>query len=196
MVVSKKKSKELIEEEIIQFLNITSGKVDPNPDEHSCGTIHNTCLVLATSSKDVPRATPLEFYNEGLNIYIFGQPGGKILNIKRNKKVAAAIYEQPMVHTKVQKNLQIFGEAELITLKSNPQLFREKANKWGQYKVVEKLMSPILKRQKVTGNDAEEMVKRATEATFLIKIIPNHIILREWHEDFNILKYVWKANKN
>ena len=89
MFSKEKKSNEEIEKDIIQFLNITSGKVDHSPDEFSCGNIHNTSLVLATCSKDVPRATPLEFFNEGLIIYIFGQAGGKILNIKRNKKDVA-----------------------------------------------------------------------------------------------------------
>jgi len=196
MVETKKKSKEIIEAEIVEFLNDKSAKVDTNPDDYSCGNIHNTSLVLATSYKDSPRATPLEFFNEGLNIYIFGSPGGKIGNIRKNRKVAAAIYEQPMVHSRIQKSLQIFGQAELITVRDNPELFWEKANKWAQYKVVQSLLSPLIRQQGLEVEDAEELTKRTIEATLLIKIVPHHIILREFHENFYWPTFHWKRGKH
>ena len=101
------KSKAVIKKNIINFLNATSGGVDKKPGTHGCGLLHRNALVLATSCKDTPRATVLEFFNEGLFIYIFGEPGGKIANLKRNPKVSAVVYEQPLDHGKFQRSLQI-----------------------------------------------------------------------------------------
>ena len=96
MSAMQRKSKSQTKKEIIEFLDQTCGLTDPKSGKHRCGTIHRNCLVLATSYKDKPRATPLEFFHEGLTIYIFGEGSGKIANIKRNHNVSAAIYQQPM----------------------------------------------------------------------------------------------------
>ncbi len=111
MADMKKKSNTAVKKDIIEFLNATSAKVDPRPGRKSCGFIHKNALVLATNFKNKPRATVLEFFNVGLTIYIIGEPGGKIANIKRNPNVSAVVYEQPLDHSKPQKSLQIFGEA-------------------------------------------------------------------------------------
>jgi nitroimidazol reductase NimA-like FMN-containing flavoprotein (pyridoxamine 5'-phosphate oxidase superfamily) len=197
MAAAKKetKSQAAIRKEIIEFLNNTSAQVDPKPGKYSCGMIHRNCLVLATSYKDIPRATPLEFFNEGLTLYIFGEPGGKIGNIRRNQKVSAAIYEQPLDHSKTQQSLQIFGTAELITVRSNPRLFRAKARKWGMYTVAESLFSSKIKGQKLTGKAAEAMIKKLTESLALIKIVPHHIVLREYNPDFSMPKFAWRKGK-
>jgi len=189
------KSQATIKQEIIEFLNNTCAQVDPNPGKYSCGMVHRNALVLATSYKDVPRATPLEFFNEGLTLYIFGEPGGKIGNIRRNQKVSAAIYEQPMMHSKTQRSLQIFGTAELITVKSNPRLYRAKSRKWGMYTVAGNLFGSKLKEQKVSSKEAEAMVKKVTETLALIKIVPHHIIIREYHPGFSGARFEWKKDK-
>lgn len=197
MATTKKgtKSPARIRKEIIEFLNNTCAQVDPKPGKHSCGMIHRNALVLATSYKDVPRATPLEFFNEGLTLYIFGEPGGKIGNIRRNQNVSAAIYEQPMMHSTIQKSLQIFGTAQLLSAKSNPRLYRAKARKWEMYKVAGTLFGPKLKEQNLTGKAAEAMVKKITETLSLIKIVPYHIVLREYHPDFSGARFEWKKDK-
>ena len=87
MTQPKKKSKAVIRKKIIDFLNVTSGQVDPRPGKHSCGLRHRNALVLATCAKNKPRATVLEFFNEGMTLYIFGEPGGKVANLKRNPQV-------------------------------------------------------------------------------------------------------------
>lgn len=191
----KTKSKAEVRKEIIEYLNNTCAQVDPKPGKYSCGMIHRNCLVLATSYKDIPRATPLEFFNEGLTIYIFGEPGGKIGNIRRNQKVSAAIYEQPLDHSKTQRSLQIFGTAELITVRTNPRLWRGKAKKWNMYKVGGTLFGSRLKEQKLTDKAAEAMVKKAIETLALIKIVPHHVIVREYRPDFSGLKFEWKKDK-
>ena len=66
-------SKAAIKKKILAVLDATSGRPDPKPGKHGCGMLHRTALVLATSYKDQPRATALEFFNEGLNLFIFRQ---------------------------------------------------------------------------------------------------------------------------
>ena len=99
MTAKQNKSKSKIRKDIIAFLGQTCGLKDPKTGKYRCGMIHRNCLVLATSYGDIPRATPLEFFNEGLTLYIFGEGGGKIANIKRNPHVCAAIYQQPLKGT-------------------------------------------------------------------------------------------------
>ena len=54
----------------------------------------NVC-VLCTSKDDVPRATPLEYYSEGMIIYIVAGQGTKMDNIKANQRVSIGIYSTP-----------------------------------------------------------------------------------------------------
>ena len=194
MTVNKKKSKIAIKKDIIDFLNSTSGQVDPKPGKYSCGLMHKNCLVLATYANNKPRATALEFFNEGLTIYILGEPGGKIANIKRNPNVSAVVYEQPLDHSKLQKCLQIFGNAELINIRNNPRLFRSKIRKWDVYNVGKKIMSPMVKEKNLSEKEVEAMVKKGMESLNIIKIFPHHIILKEFHIDFSLKKYEWKKD--
>jgi len=192
MATSKGYSKAAVRRKIIDFLNRTSGQADPRPGKGSCGMIHKNALVLATSAKDTPRATVLEFFNEGLTLYIFGEPGGKIANIKRNPRVSAVIYEQPLDHSKLQTSLQIFGKASLINIRNNSKLYRAKAKKYNIAYVMEKLLSPLTKGQHLTGEALEKFYKKGFESLNIIKITPDHIILKEYCPDFSSKKYDWR----
>ena len=182
--------REEAEKEILEFLDSTCALVDPNPGQYGCGTIHRTSLVLATSHDDEPRATPLEFFNEGLTIYIFGEPGGKIANIKRNPKVCAAIYEQPLDHSKTQGSIQIWGKAELITIRSDKKTYMEKVKKWNLFEVGKKLMSPHIKD--LSPEEQAKTVEKMLGALNLIRIEPTRMVLRKYNPDFTTPKYEWK----
>jgi len=182
--------REELEKEIMEFLNDTCGMVDPHPVPQGCGIIHRTSLVLATSYGDEPRATPLEFFNEGLTIYIFGEPGGKIANIKRNPKVCAAIYEQPLDHSKTQRSLQIWGKAELINVRNDKKTFMEKVKKWNMLQVGEKLMFSLIKD--LSPEEQKERVEKMLEALNLIRIEPTRIVLRKYTPDFTMPTHEWK----
>lgn len=186
-------SREELEKEILEFLDSTSCIPDPNPGPHSCGTIHRTSLVLATSHNDEPRATPLEFFHEGFTLYIFGEPGGKIANIKRNSKVCAAIYQQPLDHSKVQRSLQVWGTAELISVRNDKKLYMEKVKKWNMLEVAKTLMKPLIKD--LNPEDQKAHVEKLLEALNLIKITPNRIVLRKYTTDFAMPKYEWKKEE-
>lgn len=192
MATSREISKVVVRRKIIDFLNASACQIDSKPGKQSCGLIHKNALVLATSAKDTPRATVLEFFNEGLAIYIFGEPGGKIANIKRNPRVSAVIYEQPLNHSKLQKSLQIFGTAALINVRNNPRLFRSKAKKCNIAYVMKKLLYPMTKGQNLTSEELEKVYKKGLESLNIIKITPHHIILKEYHPDFSSKKYDWR----
>jgi nitroimidazol reductase NimA-like FMN-containing flavoprotein (pyridoxamine 5'-phosphate oxidase superfamily) len=182
--------REELEKEILDFFDSTSGKVDPNPGPQSCGINHRTSLVLATSYDDEPRATPLEFFNEGLTIFIFGEPGGKIANIKRNPKICAAIYEQPLDHSKTQRSIQIWGKAELITVRNDKKTYMEKVDKWNLREIGKKLMLPLIKD--LGPEEQEKEVEKMLGALNLIRIEPTRMVLRKYTPEFTMPKYEWK----
>jgi hypothetical protein len=185
-----KRSTAVIKKQIIEFLNATCGLPSKNLQKDPCGTHHRTCLVLATCYKNMPRATPLEFFNEGLTLYVFAEPSTKIANIKRNPFVSAAIYRQPLDHSVVQTSLQIFGKAELISMKKNPRLFKAKAKKWNLYVTIEKLAK--IDRAGLSAQQVNALIEKVMAAFFFIKIVPQRIIAREYHPDFSMPKYDWK----
>jgi len=191
MLIPKNKSKLLIKKEILEFLKSTCGLPSNNLGTYPCGTHHRNCLVLATCHNNVPRATTLEFFNEGLTIYIFAEPSTKIANIKRNPIVSAAIYQQPLDHYKLQKSLQIFGKAELINMKNNPRVFKAKAKKWNLYVCTEKLAK--IDKKGLTDKQFTEKVEQALAAFYFIKIVPQRIIVREYYPDFSMPKYEWRT---
>jgi hypothetical protein len=192
MKTAQQPSGAFVKKKILEALAATSGRPDPHTGRHRCGMIHRTALVLATSYKDEPRATALEFFNEGLTLYILGGPGAKVANIKRNPRVSACIYEQPLDHSKIQPSLQMFGTAELITVRSNPRLFRAKLKKWNLDTVMRNLLTPVIHMQNLPADAAEQFIRKNTEACSFIKIAPHEIILKEYYPDFSMKKYIWK----
>ncbi len=192
MKTPRQPSKTAMRRKILDVLNATSGLADPKPGKHGCGMIHRAALVLATSYKDMPRATALEFFNEGLNLYILGGPGTKIANIKRNPRVSAFIYEQPLDHSKTQPSLQIFGTAELITMRSNPRLFRAKLKKWNLDTVLRSLLTPMMREQNMQEDEGEAFIRKTIAAHSFIKIIPDSIIMKEYLPDFSMRGFEWK----
>jgi hypothetical protein len=196
MLEKKKITKKVIREKILGFLQQSSACPDTKKGTFRCGMKHRNALVLATSYNDIPRATALEFFHEGLNLYILGVPGGKIVNIKRNKNVSAFIYEQPMDHSVLQKSLQIFGEAELITSRNRRILFKNKLKKYNMDSVMERLLKPVAKEKGLQGKEAQKFIDKFIEACSFIKITPHHIILKEYRPDFSMGKFEWKNIKS
>ena len=70
--------------------------------------------VLATLGKTYPIASPVEFYADGLTIYVFPQPGSpKLKAMQRNPKVSFAV-ANPMAGWASAQGAQLFGDAELL----------------------------------------------------------------------------------
>ncbi|MCX5886776.1 MAG: pyridoxamine 5'-phosphate oxidase family protein [Proteobacteria bacterium] len=187
------KSKAEIEKEIIAYLDkMSTHKGTPGK---GCGLAHGSSLVLATCRNDQPRATTLDFFNEGLTLYILGEPGGKIANVRANPKVSAGIYEQPLDHSKTQKALQIWGKATLINRKNNKELFEEKMQKWGLYDVAKFLVKGNLKKAGVPINQLDAQVEKTLDKVIsgmnFIRIEPEKIIMRTFTPDFTGDKLTW-----
>jgi len=84
-------------------------------------------LVLCTSSNNVPRATPMDFYMEegdnNFNIYVGPTPGRKVKNIEENPIVSIGIYT-PMDTGKIQgMQITATGKNRLIFLKEGDSEF-------------------------------------------------------------------------
>jgi general stress protein 26 len=83
---------------------------------------YKTC-VLATSKDNIPRATPVMYYQEDLIIWISTEKrkNGKVENIISNPKVSLAIFDpvDSDYGWDDTRGLQLWGDAEIITYKEN-----------------------------------------------------------------------------
>lgn len=82
----------------------------------------NVC-VLATCRDDEPRATPIEYYADGLTIFVAASRGTKVPNIEDNPRVSVAIYSTPFTdwtdwHEVT--GVQVTGRAELLRYDERP----------------------------------------------------------------------------
>ncbi|MFC2069038.1 pyridoxamine 5'-phosphate oxidase family protein [Chloroflexota bacterium] len=89
---------------------------------------HNMCM-LATAKDNVPRATPIEYYSDGTTVYMIGDPGNKLDNIRSNPQVSIGIHD-PLTGWLSVKGAQITGEATLITEDNPEHLEAMKIYKW------------------------------------------------------------------
>lgn len=78
--------------------------------------------VLATCLNDMPRASAVEFFPDGLNLYILTEGGTKLKNIKKNPQVSVEIFAPYAGWANVQ-GLQVSAIAE--TGKKGSRIFRE-----------------------------------------------------------------------
>ena len=151
------KSREEIEKDIIDFLD------------------GGGYCALGTCKDNVPRVTPVSFENEGMTIWIIGDPGGKIENIKANPKVSVGVYSR-IEDDKDNISLQVFGKAELITYDTNQKEFMDRATKRGMIARLESrrnketglVYSPFLKKEL----PMEDILRRIT----FIKIVPDEVV--------------------
>ncbi len=84
---------------------------------------HNV-LHLATSKGDEPRSTPLEYFNNGLTVFISSEGGGKFANLKVNPRVSYSISDPYDIAKDFfgACGLQVWGTAS--TFKKNDDLNR------------------------------------------------------------------------
>lgn len=79
---------------------------------------HNV-LHLATCRYNEPRSTPLEYFSNGMTVYIFSEGGGKFANLKENPDVCYSIADpyEPGENFFGAVGLQVWGTAS--TFKKN-----------------------------------------------------------------------------
>ena len=184
------KSRERLEKEILKFLNESSSKrgQQANPEELPDNGL---ACVLATCRNNVPRATPLDFYNDGLTIWIIGDPGKKILNIRSNNRVSVGVYH-PMDRSKPNRSLQIQGKARLINYKDHKRMFLPAAKKFGIMRTIENMADKQIQKQLLSQEERTSWIERTLSHFNFIRIIPDEITYLLVHPVKGIEKDVWK----
>lgn len=147
--------------------------------------------MLATVKDKVPRATPVDFFNDGLTIWIAGDPGKKIRNIRSNPRVAVGVFH-PMDHSKLNRSLQIQGKAKLISLKDNRKEFISRTKKFGLSAMIEKLAKERVQGGTLTKAGMKEWVEKTFGRFTLIRIDPDEITFLRIDPTKGMERNVWK----
>ena len=72
--------------------------------------------VLATSGKNGPIASPVEYYADGFTLYMFPQPNSpKLYAMQRDPRVSFAV-ANPMAGWASAQGAQLFGNAEILDI--------------------------------------------------------------------------------
>jgi hypothetical protein len=183
-------SREELEKEILAFLDDASSK-GGTTDKPGCPLKHGLASVLCTVHDGVPRATPIDFFIDGMTLWLAGEPGLKIRNIRSNSQVAVGIYH-PMDHSVLNRSLQINGTATLIPYAGHQQEFIERLKIMGVYAAASKIMGEMFEAQgKGLGNFGEEIIN-ALRRFNLIKIEPYEITYLRIHPTEGTVKNIWK----
>lgn len=85
----------------------------------------NVC-VLATCLNDEPRATPIEYYADGLTLYIAASRGTKLPNLEANPRVSVAISSTPYTDWTdwhEVRGLQVTATPELLRFAEQPDAY-------------------------------------------------------------------------
>ena len=184
------KSREQLEREIREFLNEASSKPGTST-KPGCPLNHGLACVLATVHENIPRATPVDFFSDGLTLWIAGEPGLKIRNIRSNPRVAVGIYH-PMDHSKLNRSMQIQGTAALFNAASNREEVVARAKQFGIFQAIEKMMKERQRETAVSAGQIEAEVMEIIRRFNFIRVEPEEIIFLHIHPTDGTTKDVWK----
>ena len=184
------KTKAQLKKEIVAFLDQTSTQPGKSK-KPGCPLKHGMACVLATVKNNEPRATPVDFFSEGLTIWIAGEPGLKIRNIRSNPRVAVGIYH-PMDHSKLNRSLQVKGKASMINIRDHKRAFMAKAKKFGLIYAVEKIIEKNTVGATVTLKERKERIEKILSSFNLIRIDPDEITYLYIHPTKGMEKDIWK----
>jgi nitroimidazol reductase NimA-like FMN-containing flavoprotein (pyridoxamine 5'-phosphate oxidase superfamily) len=184
---------EELEIEIIEFLDQMSNKPGGKRTKPGCNILHGKACALGTCVDDKPRVTPIDFFNEGLIVWIAGEPGGKIANIMRNPNVSVGIYE-PVDHSREQKSLQIFGTAELINMKNDPDEFNRRFKQFGLDEAVEGLFEEYVQSGTLPATQKDALLEKIPKMFNWIKITPQKMIVLQVMPGKYPLKKTWEPS--
>ena len=177
--------------EIIEFLDRTATKPGGAKTKAGSNLKHGRACALGTCVDNEPRVTPVDFFHEGMTVWIAGEPGGKIANIMRNPKVAVGIYE-PVNHSVEQKSLQLWGKAELINVKNNPEVFWNKVEAFGVKDAARGMMEILVRNGKIPQGQEEVVMETIFKKFNFIRITPEKAILLHMDRYNPPLKKTWE----
>jgi hypothetical protein len=123
-----------------EFERVVSGYIDS----------HNV-LNLATGRDNAVRCTTLEYFNNGLTVYIYSEGGGKIINLKANPRVCYTINDpyDPEEDYFGAIGLQVWGLASIFKRHDDP---AQAAHINGYFRNVEALKKQGLEQAAGTVN--------------------------------------------
>jgi len=168
-----------IEKEILEFLNEHSSK--KRDLSKPAGANYGIPCALGTCRDNIPRVTLIDFYNVGLTLWMVGDPGEKLAEMRANPIVSIAIYGG-MDRTKGHKSLRLLGKASLVTYAEQEQLYMEMITQFGLLDSFKKLVqSDLIEKipffESVRGEDVETRLNKVLNTETMIKVEPEKIIL-------------------
>jgi nitroimidazol reductase NimA-like FMN-containing flavoprotein (pyridoxamine 5'-phosphate oxidase superfamily) len=184
------KSREQLERQMREFLDEASSKPGTSTLP-GCPLNHGLACVLATVHENIPRATPVDFFSDGLTIWIAGEPGLKIRNIRSNPNVAVGIYH-PMDHSKLNRSMQIRGTATLFNYASNKEEVVARTKQFGIFQAIEKMMKERPREINISPDQIEDDVMEIIRRFNFIRIEPDEVIFLHIHPTEGTTKDVWK----
>lgn len=147
--------------------------------------------MLVTVKDNIPRATPVDFFNDRLTIWIIGEPGVKMRNIRSNPRVAVGIYH-PLDHSKLNRSLQIQGKAKLITLRNHRKEFMMRVKRFGIIPAVEKVAGEFAQGAADPKAAKKDWIEKTFKRLTLIRIDPAEITFLCLHPTRGRKKDVWE----
>ena len=168
-----------IEKEILEFLDEHSSK--RRDLSKPAGANYGIPCALGTCKDNIPRVTLIDFYNVGLTLWMVGDPGEKLAEMRANPIVSIAIYGG-MDRTKGHKSLRLLGKASLVTYAEQEQLYMEMITQFGLLDSFKKLVqSDLIEKipffESVRGKDVETRLNKVLNTETMIKVEPEKIIL-------------------
>lgn len=173
------RTREEVEKEILEFLNEHSSK--KRDLSKPAGANYGIPCALGTCRDNIPRVTLIDFYNVGLTLWMVGDPGEKLAEMRANPIVSIAIYGG-MDRTKGHKSLRLLGKASLVTYAEQEQLYMEMITQFGLLDSFKKLVqSDLIEKipffESVRGEDVETRLNKVLNTETMIKVEPEKIIL-------------------
>ncbi len=189
------RTREEIEKEIIRFLDENSSKKAETSDSHR-GTKPGIACALGTSRNNVPRVTPIDFFNDGLTLWMIGDPGEKLENIRSNSTVSIAIFS-PIDRSKENRSIMLKGKASLVTYREQKELYMEAITKFGILDDRKQaLKSGLIEKQPLLdvalGGDFETKLDTLLHRQTVIKVEPEMIALLIMPPGGIVERLVWE----
>jgi len=181
---------EELEREILAFIDEASSHPG-TIDGPGCPLKHGLACVLCTVHEGRPRSTPLDFFADGMTLWIAGEPGLKVRNIRSNAQVAVGIYH-PMDHSELNRSLQINATATLVPYSGNEEQFLERIKIMGVYDAAAKVLGEMFEAQGRQVENFEEEIIKALQRFNLIKVEPDEITYLHIHPTEGTQKNIWK----
>jgi len=183
------RTNEEIEKEIIEYLDENSTK-SSRPGS-SCA--------LGSCKDNIPRVTPVDYYSDGLTLWMTADPGGKLENIRANPNVSVGIFN-PIDRSKENRSIMLKGKASLVTYREQKELYMDIITKFGMLDSLKQaIRSGLIDKQTLfevsLGEDFETKLDTLLHRQTLIKVEPETISLLIMPPGGIVERLVWEKEE-